>query len=112
MSGLEVTENQELIAHFTFPEEFVGFQGHFPQKKVLPGICQIQCFLVMLEEWKKKKVSLNEIVDVKLLSPVFPSDKITCVCKNVIGENCNSVLNASIDGKDQKIAKIKLKISF
>ncbi|MFQ5560775.1 MAG: hypothetical protein ACE5FU_09350 [Nitrospinota bacterium] len=112
MTGLELTESEELVAHFSFPEDFIGFQGHFPAKEVLPGVCQIQGILVMLEEWKKKKVGLKEIVQAKFLKPVSPCEKITCVCRNLKSVGKDVFLRASINGKANKIAELKLKISF
>lgn len=112
MSPLEVTEGIDLIAHFTFPEDFIGFQGHFPVQKVLPGVCQIQCAIAILERWKKKKVALKEIIQAKFLSPVFPLEKTTYVCKNVGDIDRNHILTVSASGKKGRIAEFKLKVFF
>ncbi len=112
MSGLELTEAKDLVAHFVFPEDFIGFQGHFPLKKILPGVCQIQCVMLMLEQWEKRKLCLREIVQAKFLSPVSPLEKITCVCRNINTVGDEFLLNASINRETQKVAELKLKLSF
>ena len=68
MTDLAVSD-QRLTASFLFPEDFIGFQGHFPGNKILPGVCQIQCVISMLEKWKKKNIVLREIVLAKFFSP-------------------------------------------
>ena len=79
MTVLETSGEGVLTARFTFPEEFVGFQGHFPSDKVLPGVCQIQCIASMIEKYTGKSFLLKEIVSAKFLSPVLPSEEIICV---------------------------------
>ena len=86
MTGLEAVVIQglpALNARFTFPEDFIGFQGHFPGNKILPGVCQIQCALTMLEKWKNRDVILKEIVHAKFFSTVVPSEEFACVCKGI-----------------------------
>lgn len=112
MSDLKQTEQGELTACFVFPEDFIGFQGHFPENKMLPGVCQIQCIIVMLEQWKKKSIALKEIVLAKFLSPVFPSDELTCVCNDIRENSKVFTLRASCSKGSQKIAELKLKVCF
>jgi 3-hydroxymyristoyl/3-hydroxydecanoyl-(acyl carrier protein) dehydratase len=59
MSGL-AREGSSLSSRFTFPPEFIGFQGHFPDKKILPGV-QVQCALSLIEK-RGQTVVLKEIV--------------------------------------------------
>lgn len=101
-----------LTAHFVFPEDFIGFQGHFPGNKILPGICQIQCIIIMLERWKKKRVMLKEIVLAKFLSSVFPSEELTCVCKDIADTSGDFILKASCSKGSQKISELKLRVCF
>lgn len=42
MSDITEKDSNNVSARFLFPEEFIGFQGHFPEKAVLPGFCKIQ----------------------------------------------------------------------
>ncbi len=111
MSGLEKV-GKRVTSRFAFPPGFIGFQGHFPQKKVLPGVCQIQCALSLLEQGSGKSVVLKEIVLAKYFSPVFPDDEVTCVISEM-GDTCGEVVvKAVISRKTDKISEMKLRVSY
>ena len=115
MTGLETVLIQELpglAARFTFPEDFIGFQGHFPGNKILPGVCQIQCALTMLEQWKNREIILKEIVQAKFFSTVAPSEELLCVCKGIEGTGPDFILKAHMSNGDRKISDLKLKVKF
>ena len=78
-------EGATMKSRFAFPAEFIGFQGHFPEKKILPGVCQIQCALSTFEKGAGKAVILKEVVLAKYFSPVFPNDEVTCVVNEPAG---------------------------
>ena len=112
MNELETAEDLTLTARFVFPDDFIGFHGHFPGNKILPGICQIQCAIAMLERWKKGRVVVKEIVLAKFLAPVFPSEELTCVCRDITDTDDVFVLKASFSKSGQKVAELKLKVAF
>jgi 3-hydroxymyristoyl/3-hydroxydecanoyl-(acyl carrier protein) dehydratase len=105
-------EGQRLTSCFAFPAGFIGFQGHFPQKKVLPGVCQIQCVITLLEKGSEKAVFLKEVVLAKYFTPVFPDEKVTCVISDM-GDACGeAVVKAAISRASDKIAEMKLRVSY
>ena len=111
MTGLE-KEGRRVTSRFAFPPGFIGFQGHFPQKKVLPGVCQIQCALSLLEQGSGKAVVLKEVVLAKYFSPVFPDDEVTCVISEM-GDTCGEiVVKAVISRKTDKVSEMKLRVSY
>ncbi len=102
-----------ISAHFVFPEGFIGFQGHFPEKKVLPGVCQIQCVLSMIEAHVMKPVTLKEIVLVKFFAPIVPGEEIVCQCRDDRGSNGADVtVKAAISRGDQKVSEMKLRVNY
>lgn len=101
-----------LTAHFAFPENFIGFEGHFPGNKILPGVCQIQCALTMLEKWKNREILLKEIILAKFFSTVVPSEEIACICKGIEETLGDFILKASISNGGKKISEIKLRVGF
>jgi len=109
MADLKVTD-RVLTACFVFPADFIGFQGHFPQKKLLPGVCQIQCIISMLEKWKKKNVVLVEIVTAKFLSPVLPLEEIICECREIRDNDGEFVVKAFISKAGGRVAEMKLRV--
>jgi len=105
-------EGKRLTSCFTFPPGFIGFQGHFPQKKVLPGVCQIQCALTLLEQGSGKAVVLKEVVLAKYFSPVFPDDEVTCVISDRGDTRGELVVKAAISRASDKISEMKLRVSY
>ena len=113
MTGL-ASEGQTLTSRFVFPEEFVGFQGHFPEKKILPGVCQIQCVLTTLEKANKRAVILTEIVTAKYLTPVVPGDEVVCTCGGLQEQEKDGefLVKALIGKGDTKVSEFKLRLRF
>ena len=107
-----VKEGARLTSRFAFPPVFIGFQGHFPEKKILPGVCQIQCVLSTLEKGSGKAVVLKEVVLVKYFSPVSPDDEVTCVVNDMGDESGEAVVKAIISKKTDKISEMKLRVSY
>ncbi len=110
-----VESDGTISAGFVFPEGFIGFQGHFPSRKLLPGVCQIQCVTAMIEKMTGKKLFIEEIILAKFFSPVFPSEELTCVCRDFSGMCDNGdgfVVKASVTKGDVKVSEIKLRVRF
>ena len=111
MTGLEM-ESMTLTSRFSFPPEFIGFQGHFPAKKILPGVCQILCALSTLEKGRGKRVALKEVVLAKYYSPLFPDDEVTCVVSDDGATSGEHTIKAVITKNAVKISELKLRVSF
>ena len=111
MKGLTPVDGNTLKAVFIFPEDFIGFQGHFPSHKVLPGVCHIQCVTLMFERAKERPVCLKEIIQAKYISPVLPSEEIVCVCSST-QEGADFILKATISRDNLKVSELKLKVSI
>ena len=76
----EPGENQ-LVATFLFPTDFIGFQGHFPGKPILPGVCEIQAVLAMLSSWRSKNIRLGAVRLAKFLAPIGVDEEIEVTCE-------------------------------
>ena len=109
MIAFESSDDKVLTAHFKFPPDFLGFQGHFPLEKVLPGVCQIQCVSSMIERFIGKPVLLKEIVSAKFFAPVLPSEEIICVCRGLNDSYEDFVVKASVSKNGKTVAELKLK---
>ena len=108
MTALDASADGVLTARFIFPDEFVGFQGHFPSEKVLPGVCQIQCIASMVEK-SGKAFLLKEIISAKFFLPVLPSEEIVCVCSRIKDTPEDFVVKASVSRGEQVVAELKLR---
>jgi 3-hydroxyacyl-[acyl-carrier-protein] dehydratase len=111
MTGL-TRDGKSLVSRFLFPEEFIGFQGHFPGKKILPGVCQVQCVIATLEKAYKKTVVLKEIMVAKYLAPLSPGEEMTCVCGELQDKDGDLIMKTVISRNDVKIAELKLRFRF
>lgn len=111
MTGL-AKEGNRLSSLFAFPSGFIGFQGHFPGKKVLPGVCQVQCALSLLEQGSGRPVMLKEVVLAKYFSPVFPNDEVICVISDRGDNDGEMIVKAAISRANEKISEMKLRVSY
>jgi hypothetical protein len=59
----------------TFPASHAAFDGHFPERPILPAFMQIQVALDLLERASRGAV-LARIEDAKFLRPVAPGEPI------------------------------------
>lgn len=108
MTVPETSADGVVTARFTFPDEFVGFQGHFPSGMVLPGVCQIQCVVSMLEK-AGKAFLLKEIISAKFFLPVLPSEEIACVCSGIKDTPDDFIVKASVSRGGQVVSELKLR---
>jgi 3-hydroxymyristoyl/3-hydroxydecanoyl-(acyl carrier protein) dehydratase len=110
LTGLTKADRM-VTSSFLFPPGFIGFQGHFPQKKILPGACQIQCVLSTIEQGDGKPAALKEIELAKYFTPVFPDEEFVCTVREVASDSGESIYKASITKGSTKVTEMKLRIS-
>ena len=110
MAALDVN-GEHFDASFTFPPDFTGFSGHFPNSPVLPGVCTIQAVLVAFQAWKQQPVKLVEIANAKFFAPVAPGDQLVFACQTNGNGSGPAVVKARISNNGTKIAQISLKVA-
>lgn len=109
----EVTKGgRALTSRFAFPEAFIGFQGHFPEKKILPGVCQIQCALSTFEKGNGAAVALKEVLLAKYFSPVFPGEEVLCSVSHAENGAEGIILKAAFTKGASRVAELKLRVSL
>ncbi|HXC92454.1 MAG TPA: hypothetical protein VN652_00445 [Geobacteraceae bacterium] len=100
-------------ASFLFPPEFIAFQGHFPGRAILPGACQIQCLLSMLEGFVGKPLVLKEIVLAKYMTPVLPDETVTVrLVEPLSPDFSGTTVKAVILHEEVKVSEIRIRVSF
>jgi len=99
-------------ASFLFPPEFIAFQGHFPGRAILPGACQVQCLLTMLEEFSGKPLALKEIVLAKYITPVLPDEAVTVRLVEPLSPDLTGTVKAVIMHEDVKVSEIRIRITL
>jgi 3-hydroxyacyl-[acyl-carrier-protein] dehydratase len=112
MFGLSGESEDKLRAHFLFPKGFIGFQGHFPDKPVLPGVCKVQAVITMLGAWHKRGVGLKEIVLAKFFVPVSYGERLTFECQEHKRNSEEILVKALVTRQGKKVAELQLKVIF
>lgn len=101
----------ELTATFSFPADFIGFQGHFPDNPVLPGICMIQAFLVMYAAHTGQEARLDTVLTAKFTGVI----SVDQTCFFTLTESPGKVpgtlrLTGAIKRAGEQVASVKLRI--
>ena len=112
MTEMNVGENSQIQACFTFPETFVGFQGHFPEQPVLPGICMIQAALCILSTWKKRPVHLCEIAMAKYYKIIIPNEKVDFNGREKPDDTCSAKVTIQLIADDKRVAELRLRVEY
>jgi 3-hydroxyacyl-[acyl-carrier-protein] dehydratase len=112
MSDLTETATDSLTARFLFPAGFLGFQGHFLERPVLPAVCEIQAVVTMLEVWKKRRVRLEEIVLAKFATPVTCDEEAVFLCGVRMERDGRAVVKVTVTKEGEVIGRFKLRVAF
>jgi 3-hydroxymyristoyl/3-hydroxydecanoyl-(acyl carrier protein) dehydratase len=98
-------------ATFRLDPGFIGFQGHFPSRPVLPGACQLQCLLVMVESLLGKELALKEIVLAKYAVPVGPGDELVCRLDAPLSpEGGEQTVRARLSRDGVRVTELKVRV--
>lgn len=72
--------DDEISVLFQLSEDFLGFQGHFPSKALLPAFVQILMGRHVLQRWLDKPLRLSLVDRAKFKMPIGPGE-VTVSCK-------------------------------
>ena len=61
---------------WVFPRTFSGFQGHFPNNPLFPGVCLVAAQLEAARRLVGARLDLLEMENVKFTWPVFPDRQV------------------------------------
>lgn len=112
MSDLTEMGPGELQARFRFPAAFIGFQGHFPGRPILPAVCEIQAALAMLEAWKGEPVALRDIILAKFAAPVTCDEEVVYQCAVTMEGGRDALVRSILATADRHVARFRLRVSF
>ncbi len=89
----------------SFPSNFSGFQGHFPEQPVLPGVCQVGTAVALAGRMRGTPQVLSEIINAKFVAMVVPDQLLL-----VRGMFVDGLLRASIISGGERVAEFKLRV--
>lgn len=101
-----------LTAEIAFPRTFIGFQGHFPDRPVLPGVCKLLCVLVLLEVAMRKEARLSRVLLAKFLAPVVPDETLSLRLTLEDQDAPSGGVKALLFSSQKKIAEIHLEVTY
>lgn len=101
-------ENGAFEAEFCFPASFSGFQGHFPDQPVLPGVCLVQAVQAAAEQAMNRPLKLVEILLAKFMNVVLPDETLHAVCT----VDAKQVVRAKIACGAKRVAEIRLRVDY
>lgn len=102
----------QLEAEIRLNDAHPVFEGHFPGRPILPGVCQLQIIKELVEKHLGKRVSIRSIRDLKFLSPVLPPDdnRLRISLSLAPGVDSSIIVRGSISA--QSVQKTKIKATF
>ena len=112
MSDFCEAEAGELRAGFLFPPEFIGFQGHFPGRPILPAVCEIQAALTMLEAWRGRRVRLRGITMAKFSAPVSCDEEVGYLCSVTMEDSHGALAKVTVAKDGATVARFRLRVAF
>jgi 3-hydroxyacyl-[acyl-carrier-protein] dehydratase len=110
LSGLAAS-GRSVTADFLFPPDYIGFQGHFPGKPILPGACQVQCVLSTIEKGRGQRAVLKVIERAKYVTPIFPDEPVTCTVQEDADAG-DVTFKARISKGGTRVTEMKLRVSL
>jgi len=113
----EITENLSnwfkkndgtVVGSISFPDSFSGFDGHFINKPLLPGICKIITAMIILNKFKTRNFTIKRIKQAKFLAPVLPNEELKFVITENFLELNESIVKVIVTRSEVKVAKLEL----
>lgn len=81
LDAVSTDDSGTLHGRYLFPQDFVGFAGHFPGHPILPAIVEIMTVVVLVGAASGCPHRLVAVEDAKFLSPVSPDQEILVRCR-------------------------------
>lgn len=110
IKAIKVLDDGSVGATVIFPREFTGFQGHFENRPILPGICQLELVKEIVERAYKYKLHLLKVKNIKFTNVIVPDEQVKVdIAVNNISDVI--IIDAELNGSGGKVARLKLELS-
>jgi 3-hydroxyacyl-[acyl-carrier-protein] dehydratase len=86
----------EVRARVGFPGAFAGFQGHFPDHPVLPGVCLVSAAALVWARGRTHRYAVREIRSAKFISAVLPGQEVEVTCRGEPAGGADTRIRANI----------------
>ena len=110
MTDICISGRESISAECHLSVDFPGFEGHFVDRPVLPGVCCIQVVVFLAKKLLDADVALKEVVQAKFIAIVTSGDRLNITCKlKPVGDNLFS-LKAVVEKGGKPAAKVDLRV--
>ena len=104
-------ENEVTInAKVKFSEDFIGFNGHFIEQPILPGICILELIKCILQKYLKHELMITEIVSAKFFNIIAGKETVDVAITLEENEGLEILAKASINRSYMKKTLMKLRL--
>lgn len=85
------------------------YEGHFPQKPIVPGVCQVQIIKQLVEKALNQTFLMSEAREIKFLNMILPNEinQLTCHIDYTINNDKSCKIAALLMGGDKTLTKLK-----
>lgn len=80
ITALQHVEQGQWTSHFRLLVSFIGFEGHFPERPILPAIVQMLMGVVTAEHICGNRLEISGISNAKFVQPISPDMDVTVSC--------------------------------
>jgi len=110
MREVAVDADGRRSAVFLFQPDFIGFQGHFPDRAVLPGICKILATLILCEACGAVAYRLQEVRSAKFMAPVGCGEEVRVDCRMAPEDDGGTRVHAKFRRGQDVVARLELRV--
>lgn len=105
--SIELLENGACRGVVKFDDAFCGFDGHFKDNPVVPGVCLLQLVEIIAAKQLDKPLKLVNIAQMKFKTMLKPDDIAEFMLSaSEVDSHCN--VSCSIQVKERVAARIKM----
>jgi len=95
---------------FRYDPSFTGFQGHFPNDPILPGVCLLQSLRVGLEKAWATQLRLTNILNAKFIMPVRPGETLLFAVTETARSPQAISVKAKVTRDSQRVAELSIQL--
>jgi len=95
---------------FRYTPSFIGFQGHFRNAPILPGVCLLQSLRVGLEKAWATPLRLTDILNAKFISPVHPSETLLFAVTETARSPHAISVKTKVTRDSQRVAELSVQL--
>lgn len=108
LTGFDQDGEHAARVAWVFPNEFIGFKGHFTGNPVCPGVCLVMAQLDAASRLAGRRLELLELENAKFMWPVFPDRRVDGSVQIEAVGNALWRIKAELNREKRRIAKFKI----